>query len=62
VRVTQTLFDLSSLGRVSAARGQLTAASAERSAVVETAAQNVAVAYLRAARAQAVVTADHPSG
>jgi len=59
VRVTQTLFDLSSLGRVSAARGQLSAASAERSAVVETAAHNVAVAYLRAARAQAVVTARH---
>ena len=57
VRVTQTLFDLSSLGRLSAARGQVNAATAERSAVVENAAQNVAVAYLRAARAQAVVTA-----
>ena len=57
VRVTQTLFDLSSLGRLSAARGQVTAAAAERSAVVENAAQNVAGAYLRAARAQAVVNA-----
>ncbi|HXM38402.1 MAG TPA: TolC family protein [Gemmatimonadales bacterium] len=57
VRVTQTLFDLSSLGRLSAARGQVSAAAAERSAVVENAAQNVAVAYLRAARAQAVVAA-----
>lgn len=57
VRVTQTLFDLSSLGRLSAARGQVTVATAERSAVVENAAQTVAVAYLRAARAQAVLTA-----
>ena len=57
VRVTQTLFDLSSLGRLSAARGQVHAATAERFAVVENAAQNVAVAYVRTARAQAVVTA-----
>lgn len=56
-RVTQTLFDLSSVSRVSAARGQLNAANADRSAVVETAAQNVALAYARATRAQAVVDA-----
>src|SRR5438093_6469 len=56
-RVTQTLFDLSSVSRVSAARGQLNAANAERSAVIETAAQNVALAYARAARAKAVVYA-----
>ena len=56
-RVTQTLFDLSSVSRVSAARGQLNAADAERSAVIETAAQNVALAYTRAARAKAVVDA-----
>ncbi len=56
-RVTQTLFDLSSVSRVSAARGQLNAANAERSAVIETAAQNVALAYARAARAEAVVAA-----
>jgi len=56
-RVTQTLFDLSSVSRVSAARGQLNAANAERSAVIETAAQNVALAYARAARAKAVVDA-----
>ncbi len=56
-RVTQTLFDLSSVSRVSAARGQLNAAKADRSAVIETAAQNVALAYTRAARAQAVVAA-----
>ena len=58
-RVTQTLFDLSSVSRVSAARGQLSAANAERTAVIETAAQNVALAYARAARAQAVVEARH---
>jgi len=58
-RVTQTLFDLSSVSRVSAARGQVIAANAERTAVIETAAQNVALAYARAARAQAVVEARH---
>jgi outer membrane protein TolC len=56
-RVTQTLFDLSSVSRVSAARGQLNAANADRTAVLEMAAQNVALAYVRAARAQAVVAA-----
>src|SRR5205807_4270042 len=54
-----TLFDLSSLSRISAARGQLNAANAERTAVIETAVQNVALAYARAARAQAVVEARH---
>jgi outer membrane protein len=58
-RVTQTLFDLSSVSRVSAARGQLNAANAERTAVIETAVQNVALAYARAARAEAVVEARH---
>ena len=57
VRVNQTLFDFANLGRVSAARSQLSAAGAERSAVVEASAQNVALAYARASRAQAVVTA-----
>ena len=56
-RVTQTLLDLSSVSRVSAARGQLNAANADRAAVLENAAQGVAVAYVRAARAQAVVSA-----
>ena len=56
-RVTQTLFDPSSLRRVGAARSQLNATNAERTAVVETAAQNVALAYARAARAVAVVEA-----
>jgi outer membrane protein TolC len=57
VRATQTLLDFSSLSRVGAARSQVHAANAERSAVVETAAQNAALAYLRASRAQAVVNA-----
>src|SRR2546426_7368131 len=57
VRLTHTLFDFSNLGRVNAANGQVRAANAERSAVVEASAQNVALAYARAIRAQAVVTA-----
>ena len=56
-RLTQTIFDFSNLGRVNAANGQVRAANAERSAVVEASAQNVALAYARAIRAQAVVTA-----
>ena len=56
-RVTQTLLDLSSLSRVSAARGQVSAVNADRNAVIETAAQTVALAYVRAARAQSVVDA-----
>ncbi len=56
-RVTQTLFDFSDLRRVRVAKGQVIAASADRSAAVETSAQNVALAYTRAARAQAVVVA-----
>ena len=56
-RLTQTIFDFSNLGRVSAAKAQVHAASADRSAVVEASAQNVALAYARAIRAQAVVTA-----
>jgi len=57
VRFSETLFDFSNLGRVNAAKGQVTAANADRSAAVETSAQNVALAYARAARAQAVVAA-----
>lgn len=56
-KVTQTLLDFSSLSRLGAARRQLSAANADRSAVMENAAQNVALAYVRAARAQAVVNA-----
>ena len=57
VRVTQTLFDFATLGRVSAAKGQASAAGADRTAVVEASAQSVALAYARATRAQAVVNA-----
>jgi outer membrane protein len=57
VRLTQTLFDFSNLGRVNAAKRQASAAGAERSAVVEASAQNVALAYARASRAQAVLAA-----
>jgi len=57
VQLQQTLFDFSNLKRVSAAKSQVTAAVAEGSATVETSAQNVAIAYARASRAQAVVSA-----
>src|SRR5947208_7134899 len=57
VRLTQTLFDFANLGRVSAAKRQASAAGADRSAVLETSAQTVALAYARASRAQAVLTA-----
>src|SRR5439155_730802 len=57
VRVTQTLFDIANLGRVSAAKSQASAAGADRSAVIEASAQNVALAYTRATRAQAVLNA-----
>src|SRR3989449_10613655 len=61
VRFSETLFDFSNLGRINAAKGQVTAANADRSAAVETSAQNVALAYTRAARAPAVVAA-RPAG
>ena len=57
VSLQQTVFDFSKLKRVNAAKSQLNASSAEGSAVEETAAQTVAVAYARAVRAQAVVSA-----
>ena len=57
VSLQQTIFDFSKMKRVNAAKGQLNASSAEGSAVEETAAQAVAVAYARAVRAQAVVSA-----
>src|SRR6266849_3975359 len=50
VRLTQTLFDFANLGRVSSAKSQASAAGADRSAVVEASAQNVALAYARARR------------
>ena len=57
VSLQQTVLDFSKLKRVNAAKSQLNASSAEGSAVEETAAQTVAVAYARAVRAQAVVSA-----
>lgn len=57
VYLQQTIFDFSKLKRVNAAKGQLTASSAEGSATEETAAQAVAVAYARAVRGLAVVSA-----
>ena len=53
----QTLFDFSNLKRVSAAKSQVTASVAEGSATAEASAQTVALAYARATRAQAVVSA-----
>ena len=53
VTATQTLFDLSSVARVRAARAQATGTGAERSVVIEGSAQVAALAYLRAARATA---------
>ena len=53
----QTIFDFSKLKRVSAAKRQVTASTAEGSATEEASAQLVAVAYARAARAEAVVGA-----
>ena len=57
VSLQQTIFDFSNLKRVSAAKSQVTAATAEGNATEEASAQNVAVAYARATRAQAVVGA-----
>src|SRR2546426_247993 len=57
VRLTQTLFDFANLGRVSAPKSQSSAAGADRSAVLEPSAQTVALAYARASRSQAVLTA-----
>jgi outer membrane protein TolC len=56
-RFSETILDFSNFDRVSAAKSQVTAANADRSAAVETSAQTVALAYARAARAQAVVAA-----
>src|SRR2546428_7294202 len=57
VRATQALFDWSSVKRVRAAGAQADGSRAERGATVESAAQTAATAYLRAARAAAVVAA-----
>jgi outer membrane protein TolC len=57
VRVTQPLLDWASVVRVRAARAAMTTADAERSLAAENAAHAAAHAYLRAARAAALVDA-----
>ena len=57
LRATQTLFDWASVTRVRAAGAAADGSRAERGQAVEGAAQAAAVAYLRAARAGAVVAA-----
>src|SRR5258706_491601 len=57
LRLTQTLFDLSSSARIRAARAQVRGSTAEGSAVSEGAATGAALAYLRVARAAAQVVA-----
>ncbi len=57
VQLRQTILDLSNIARVSAAKGQVTAARAEGSATVEASAQNVAIAYARTTRGMAIVAA-----
>lgn len=57
LRLTQTLFDLSSAARIRAARAQVRGSTAEGSAVSEGAAAGAALAYLRVARAAAQVVA-----
>ena len=57
LRLTQTVFDLSSAARVRAARAQVRGSSAEGGAVSEGAAAGAALAYLRVARAAAQVVA-----
>ncbi len=57
VNATQTLFDWSSVARVRAAGAQADGSRAERGVTVEGSALTAALAYLRTARAQAVVAA-----
>jgi outer membrane protein TolC len=57
LQLSQTLLDFSSMRRVRAARAQLASAGAQGGAVAEGAAMTAAGAYLRAARAAAVVAA-----
>jgi len=57
IRMQQTLFDLASWSRLDAARSGLVPLDAEREAAAETAAHQAALAYIRAARAQALVSA-----
>ncbi|HTY06915.1 MAG TPA: TolC family protein [Gemmatimonadales bacterium] len=55
--LNQTLFDFSSLGRVRASEAQVRSTLAAGDATTESAAQVAALAYLRAARAQASIQA-----
>jgi outer membrane protein TolC len=57
VQLNQTLLDFASTARVRSARAQLTGAEADSSLAAEHAVQATALAYLRAARALAVVAA-----
>ena len=57
VRASQTVFDLSSWTRIGASRRGVDVSRADRGATAEAAAQAAALAYLHAARAQAVVDA-----
>ena len=57
LRGSQTLFSIATFKRVDAARAQLTSAQADQAVAAEGAAQLAAIAYLRAARAAAVVSA-----
>jgi outer membrane protein len=57
LRGSLTLFSAATLKRVSAARAQLSSAEADRALAAEGSAQAAALAYLRAARAAAVVLA-----
>lgn len=57
LRGSLTLFSAATFKRVSAARAQLTSAEADRALAAEGSAQAAALAYLRAARGAAVVSA-----
>ena len=57
VKATQTLLDLSSIQHTRAAGHELRATSSDRDRVAEQSARSAALAYLRAARAQAVAEA-----
>jgi outer membrane protein TolC len=57
LRATQTLFDWAAVSRLRAARAQTAGVSADEEVVAEAAAHGAALAWLRAARARALVTA-----
>jgi outer membrane protein TolC len=57
LHLSQTVFDFAGRARVRSARTQLAGAEADSALAIEAAAQATGLAYLRAARADAVVTA-----